>query len=220
VRQELVTGCRPLLIHKGLCVGVAVAVAHSLTHGRAAPGIAAALVVSAMVAIAWGKSPRSGARSTASSSRRPNFHQFLVRRLGSPRRPLHFLINCFVRPLTATSFAGFWRAWNPPLAYVLLFFIYRPLSRLVPRPVARYVAFLASGVLHDVVANGDDLLRGRVDPSGTVLFAILGMITLMTDAVGMDLSRRPAWARMAANLSLLTAGFALRHVVLAVTGYR
>src|SRR5262249_1442167 len=111
-------------------------------------------------------------------SRTPGFHEFLVRRLGDPRRhPWRFLRNFFVRPLCAGSFAEFWRLWNPVYGYVLLFFIYRPLRRHVPRPVAVYLAFLASGfLLHDLPFNlSVDLSRGRIGiPAVTLLFAIFG----------------------------------------------
>jgi hypothetical protein len=148
--------------------------------------------------------------------RLPNFHAFLMRKLGSPRRPLQFFANFFVRPLKAPSFSAFWRAWNPPLGYVLLFFIYRPARRYLPPRVARYVVFLVSGLLHDVIANGGDLLRGQVDVSVTLLFAIFGVLTLVTEAVGMNLSQRPGWRRVSANVLLLAIGFSLRHGVLAL----
>ena len=41
----------------------------------------------------------------------------------------------------------FWRLWNPIFGYVLIFFVYRPLRRRMPRPVAVYRTFLTSGLL-------------------------------------------------------------------------
>jgi hypothetical protein len=79
-----------------------------------------------MVVVAWGNSTRTRTSGAASAGGRPNFHEFLVRRLGSPCRPFHFFANAFLRPLTAPSFGGFWREWNPPLGDVLLFGVYRP----------------------------------------------------------------------------------------------
>src|SRR4051812_19805292 len=42
----------------------------------------------------------------------PGFHAFIVRTVGDPRRPLRFGWSWFARPLSAGSFAGFWRYWN------------------------------------------------------------------------------------------------------------
>jgi len=144
----------PLLVG---CAGVAAAIAYSLIHGQAAPATAAALVVTGMVVVAWGNSTRTEGgtrRKFRAVAPRPDFHRFLVRRLGSPRKPVRLLANAFVRPLLAPSFGAFWREWNPPLGYVLLFWVYRPLRRYLPRQLSQYVVFLVSGVLHDAVANG------------------------------------------------------------------
>jgi hypothetical protein len=185
-----------------------------MIHGRAGPAVAAAVVLVVYTAVA--RVPRAaGARAAA--RRRPAFHAFLVRRLGDPRSPFTFLARLTLRPLAAPSFARFWREWNPPLAYVLLYFVYRPVRRHLPRRAALFLTFVASGfVLHDLPANGADVLRGRIDLSGSLLLALFGVLALATDALGMDLSRRPAWVRVLANGTLVAAGFALRRAVLAM----
>lgn len=211
----------PLLVHKTLSGIVGLTAAYAFIHARPAPALAAALLVMGMTAVAWNNSfpSRINPHGRAAGKRRlPNFHAFLLRRLGSPARPMKLLGNFFLRPLAAPSFGAFWREWNPPLGYVLLFFVYQPARRHLPRPVARYVVFLVSGVLHDVIANGGDLLRGRPDLSVTALFAIFGVMTLASEAMGMDLSRWPRWVRASANLLLLAAGFGLRHVVRTIAG--
>src|SRR4051812_37911066 len=97
-----VTG--PVIICKLACAGVAAAVAYAFIHGRPAPALAAAAVVAAMVVAAWRNStrPRAGtSRRSVRTGRRPKFHTFLVRRLGSSRRPIRFLRNFLLRPLFA-----------------------------------------------------------------------------------------------------------------------
>jgi hypothetical protein len=207
----------PLLLHN-LCGAVAVAIALALIQGRPGPAVAAVLMVAAMVTAA--AAPQTSLRDRAPAARRPGFHAYLLRRAGTPRRPMTFLYNLLLRPLTAGSFAGFWRDWNPPLGYVLLFFVYRPARRLLPRPIATHLTFLASGLIHDLAANAGDLLRGtgRVDLSGTLLLAIFGILTVASEAAGMDLSHRPGWVRGAANAGLLAAGFAMRRLLLSMCG--
>jgi hypothetical protein len=152
--------------------------------------------------------------------RRPGYHAFVRRRLGSPRHPGRFAFNFLVRPLLAPSLGRFCWAWNPPYAYVLRYFVYAPLrGRLprLPRPLAVYATFLASGLLlHDLPFNlTADWARGQAPvPSVTLLFAILGALTLLSDTLRLDLSRRPGWVRAAANLGWLAAAFALRALVL------
>lgn len=147
------------------------------------------------------------------------FHAFLARRLGPPTRPLRFLGNFFLAPLCARSFADFWRLWNPVYGYVLLYHVYRPLRRRLPRPVAVYLTFLVSGfLLHDLPFTlSADLAEGRAwFPAVTLLFAVFGALALLSEALRIDLSRFPAWARAAANLGWLAAAYGLRALILAV----
>lgn len=58
----------------------------------------------------------------------PNFHEFLMHRLDHPRNLAQFGAAFFLRPLEAGSFHEFWRRWNPPYQYVLLYFVYRQLE--------------------------------------------------------------------------------------------
>src|SRR5215207_840968 len=107
----------------------------------------------------------------------PGFHNFIVRRVGEPKHVLRFARNRFVRPLCASSFSKFWNYWNPVYGYVLLFYMYRPARRFLPRPVAVFLTFLASGfLLHDLPFNiSADIYRSRLAvPSVTILFAIFG----------------------------------------------
>lgn len=149
--------------------------------------------------------------------RTPGFHRFITHRLGDPRHPARFLRNFFLVPLCSRSFAEFWRLWNPIFGYVLIFFVYRPLRRRMPRPVAVYLTFLTSGfLLHDLPFNlSADLAHGRLEfPAVTLLFAVFGLLTLLSEALGIDLARFPPRVRAASNLAWLTAGYGLRHVLL------
>jgi hypothetical protein len=87
----------------------------------------------------------------------------------------------------------------------------------MPRPFAVYLTFLASGfLLHDLPFNlSADLYRGRLEfPEVTLLFAVFGALALLSEALGLDLSRFPPWVRAASNLGWLTTGYGLRHILL------
>src|SRR3954454_9350235 len=55
-----------------------------------------------------------------------------------------------VRPFYAGSVTEFWRLWNPVWSWCLHEWVYAPVSRVVPRPLAVMVTFTASGLVHNV----------------------------------------------------------------------
>jgi hypothetical protein len=217
--------------HKLLCVLIAASTAHAIARGQMVWLFAALLLLGATVANAmvpsWpirlrttGKFRTVGPlpNSPLGVRRRPGFHAYLRRRLGDPlRQPDRFLYNFLFRPLCARSLSDFWRYWNPVYGYLLLFFVYPSLRRYLPRRAALYGSFLVSGFfLHDLAFNlPADLSRGRLGiPEVTLLFAIYGALTLISEALRIDLSKRPAWLRVAANLSWLGLGLGLRNLTL------
>src|ERR1051325_1426586 len=126
----------------------------------------------------------------------PGFHEFIVRQLGEPKHVLNFARNWFIRPLCAHSFSRFWYYWNPAYGYVLLFYVYWPLRRYFPRPVALLATFLASGfLLHDLPFSiSADIYRGHFSiPSVTILMFIFGIFVLIGEALHLDLSRHSPW---------------------------
>src|SRR5215203_1711587 len=81
----------------------------------------------------------------------PGFHTFILRQVGDPKHVWRFARNWFVRPLSANSFSRFWYCWNPVYGYPLLFYVYRPLRRPLPRSCAVLLTFMVSGFfLHDL----------------------------------------------------------------------
>jgi hypothetical protein len=78
--------------------------------------------------------------------------QYLRFRLGS-RGGKTAWFNFFIKPFGATSFAQFWRLWNPVYGYFLYYYSYRPLSRVMPRAGAMLATFVACGFfVHDLPA--------------------------------------------------------------------
>jgi hypothetical protein len=206
--------------HRLLCALIAASTASAVQHGQVVWLVGALLLLGAALANATfpTRSVRLLALSPEAVRHRPGFHTFLMGRLGDPlRQPGRFLSNFFLRPLCAPSFRDFWRAWNPVYGYVLLFFVYPTLRRYLPRRAAVYGSFLFSGFfLHDLPFNlPADLSRGRLEiPAVTLLFAIYGGLTLLSEALRIDLSQRPTWLRATANLGWLGIGLTLRNIIL------
>jgi len=110
--------------------------------------------------------------------------------------------NFFIKPLGASSFAGFWRAWNPVYGYFLYYYSYRPLAVFLPRAAAMLFTFVVCGfVLHDLPAWA---LTTRVLPPGaTIVFILFGLGAVLGEAFHMDLSRYPLLARAGFNIVYL-----------------
>jgi hypothetical protein len=103
----------------------------------------------------------------------------------------------------APSFIAFWRYWNPVYGYFLCYWSYRPLRKYLPRPMALILTFgLCGFLLHDVVHIGFTGI-----PLITMWFVFLGVGAYISEALGMDLSRRPYVVRAVAHLLYLLVSF-------------
>jgi hypothetical protein len=135
---------------------------------------------------------------------RPSLSAYITYLLGSGSS--NQLKNWFERSWGARSFADFWRYSNPVYGYYLSYYAYRPLRRVVPRAVAMWLTFIASGfLLHDFV--GWALGRRIRFPEMTLVFALLGLGALASDALHMDMSRWPFVARAGANIAYIAVCF-------------
>ena len=152
---------------------------------------------------------------TRNAIRRPRlqFRQYLKFRLGS-RGGGSAWFSFFIKPFAAGSFAEFWRLWNPVYGYFLYWFSYRPLVRVLRRPLAMLITFVACGfVLHDLPAW---LVTWRVLPPGaTIAFFMFGIGTILGERLHMDLSRWPVWGRATINVCYLAGSIlAMLRIVL------
>jgi uncharacterized membrane protein YeaQ/YmgE (transglycosylase-associated protein family) len=111
--------------------------------------------------------------------------------------------NFFVRPFGAASFAQFWREWNPVYGYFLYYYSYRPLSRVISRPVAMVATFVICGfLLHDLPAWA--FARKALPPGATIAFVLFGVGAVVGEWLHMDLSRLPILARAAVNVGYIS----------------
>jgi len=128
--------------------------------------------------------------------------EYLRFRLGSKGGKTAWF-NFFIRPFGAASFAKFWRQWNPVYGYYLYYYSYRPLSRIVPRPLAMMATFVVCGfLLHDLPAWAS--ARRALPPGATITFVMFGVGAIVGEWLHMDLSRLPIPARAAVNVGYVS----------------
>jgi len=109
------------------------------------------------------------------------------------------------RSLGASSFAGFWRAWNPLFSYYLSRWCYRPLARRLPRPVAVVSTFAVSGAIHDLAAS---LALLRVFLFFTPVFAALGVWVVLEEALDLNVAWAPVWLRALIHTGIIAGTLA------------
>lgn len=135
---------------------------------------------------------------------KPSFSWYLRHKLGRQGGRAAWF-NFFIRPFTASSFAEFWRMWNPVYGYYLTYYSYRPLARTMPREMAAFLTFVACGfLLHDVPAWL--FTRRLLPPGATIAFTVLGAGSVASERLQMDMSRLPVEARAAINVAYLATG--------------
>jgi len=142
-----------------------------------------------------------GCIANVNTARRNKLCDYLAFRLGA-RGGRQAWFNFFIKPFGARSFAEFWRLWNPVYSYFLLYFVYRPLARVLPRQVATVLTFVSCGLfLHDIPAWW--FARRILPPGATIAFLFFALVVVVSDALHMNLSAWPVWARATANLAYL-----------------
>ena len=140
-----------------------------------------------------------------------SLREYVRLRNGVPLGAPGSLSNMLKRSLGASSFAEFWRYWNPIFGYYLGTRIYRPLRRSgLPVVVAVIATFLVSGAIHDLAAS---LVTQRFVFVCTPFFLLLSLGVVVGNRCKMDLSSLPWRARAATNaayvLSCLLATLSL-----------
>ena len=128
--------------------------------------------------------------------------QYILRRNGVPAGARGSLRNMFYRSLGASTFAGFWRHWNPAFGYVLGRYVFVPLKFAIPSELALITTFVVCGALHDLVAAA---VRGSAVFLFTPWFFFLGVGVLLGHICGLDLSAKPWSVRAAVNISYALA---------------
>jgi D-alanyl-lipoteichoic acid acyltransferase DltB (MBOAT superfamily) len=111
--------------------------------------------------------------------------RYVKRRNGVPLGAPGSLRNMFYRALGAGSFAEFWRYWNPVFGYYLGRYIFAPLRKWLPPPVALVVTFVACGALHDAVIIA---VRGSMAFLFVPWFFVMGVVVVIGEKLRIDYS--------------------------------
>lgn len=82
---------------------------------------------------------------------RPTLNQYISRKLDGVQGEIPRTIHIFKKSFTQGNFREFWNVWNPIYSYILTFFVYKPLRRLIPKTLALLVTFVTNGLFHDIV---------------------------------------------------------------------
>lgn len=126
--------------------------------------------------------------------------RYVQRRTGLSMGARGSLRVMLYRSFGARSFAGFWRYWNPIFGYGLGRYVFLPLKRAMPAPLALLATFVVSGALHDLVTAA---VRGAPAFLFTPWFFLLGLGVLLGEALKMDTSSSAWSVRAAVNLAYL-----------------
>ncbi len=147
--------------------------------------------------------------------RRPSLAAFTRSRLGAGAASA-LLVRMLKRAFTAPSLRRFWYYWNPAYGYVLQYFCYRPLSRLLPASVALVITFAASGLLlHDLLVFLVMRMLGgsAYFPVVTLAFVFVALAVLASEQAGWSLRRLSDGQRRIVHSAVLLSCFTLSIVV-------
>ena len=144
------------------------------------------------------------------AAKRVSLSRYLRYRLGEGN-DVELLKAMIARAFTARSFSDFWRYWNPVYGYALDRWCYRPLHRVLPRPVAVVLTFTACGfLLHDVPFGWAITFAttGRVSfPLIGAWFLLIGLAVVAGEALRLDFRRLGSPCRVLLHVAHLVLPF-------------
>lgn len=148
--------------------------------------------------------------------KRPTFLQYLTFRLGikgeSGKEIFGKLLS---KPFQAASLRDFWYHWNPFYTYILSYFVYRPLRKILPNSIAMLLTFILCGyLLHDVFNMLLALPRAGFHlpfPRSGILFLLFGLFMVITDALGLNFKSVPRGVRPLIHVFCLASIFTVSY---------
>lgn len=102
----------------------------------------------------------------------------------------------------ANSLAQFWQYWNPIWGYGLGKYIYTPLQKIIPSPLALLLTFIFSGMLHDLVAM---IVRRDMVFLFTPWFFFVAVGVAIGKKLAIDFSTYSLWGRAGIHLIYLSS---------------
>lgn len=123
------------------------------------------------------------------------------------------LRNMLRRSFGASSYAGFWRHWNPIFGYLLGRYVFAPLKKISPPYVALVLTFVVTGIIHDLVTMA---VRGELAFLFTPWFLFLGIGVVLSRLLAMDIGARSWWLRATLHFTYLLGCLSLAFLVFTV----
>lgn len=128
------------------------------------------------------------------------FREYEQRRLGKSSGQLSGMITIFQYSFSSSTFAEFWRYWNPLFHYNLCYYCYKPLAKYLPRSVAVLLTFAASGAIHDFFAS---VILLDIYILFLPVFAFWGLLVVAEEGLALSFSSAPVWGRFAINTLII-----------------
>jgi uncharacterized protein YqgC (DUF456 family) len=130
--------------------------------------------------------------------------QYILKRNGLPAGARGSLQNMLYRSFGASTFAGFWRYWNPIFGYGLGKYIYSPLRKIIPDALAFILTFIFCGALHDAISTA---IRGSLACFFTPWFFFLGTCALLSEKFNFNTSKMTWMSRALVNALYISVSF-------------
>ena len=132
--------------------------------------------------------------------------QYVLKRNGVPMGDNKALLLMLQRAFGASSFANFWKYWNPIWSYYLGRFIFKPLKRVFPTALATILTFSVSGLIHDLAVM---VLKSKISFLISFWFTLMGILVVAGELLKINYSKSPFWVRVIVNFILIGGSFTL-----------
>lgn len=136
--------------------------------------------------------------------------QYVLKRNGVPMGDNKALLLMLQRAFGASSFANFWKYWNPIWSYYLGRFIFKPLKRVFPTALATVMTFSISGLIHDLAVM---VLKSKISFLLSFWFTLMGILVVVGELLKINYSKSPLWVRVFFNGFIIASSFMLTRLL-------
>ena len=145
---------------------------------------------------------------------KPTYREYEQRRLGHSVNQLAGIAVMFRRAFGSSTFAGFWRYWNPLFSYYLYYYCYKPLDKFLPRSLVVIGTFTVSGTIHDFVAS---IMLLEIYILFSPVFTFWGLLVVGEEVFSLNFSRTQFWSRVIIYATIIigtvVAGLKIRSLL-------
>ncbi|MGB3367806.1 MAG: MBOAT family O-acyltransferase [Acidaminobacteraceae bacterium] len=131
---------------------------------------------------------------------KPTLGKYISRKLGGVEGELPRLRYMLIKSFTAQNFRLFWNAWNPIYSYILLYYVYKPSRKILPKYIALLLTFAVNGLFHDVMVF---IILKSTNFIITKLFVTYGLIVILETVMNFTLFNQKSIKRVLYNVFLL-----------------